>query len=78
MAVFLLATLQGPGYSPPPCPPSSFNDVPPGSPFCPWVNEIARRGVTAGCGGGAFCPENLVTRGQMSVFLSTTFSVPAP
>ena len=78
MSVFLLATLQGPGYSPPACPPSSFNDVPQGSPFCPWVNEIAARGITAGCGGGAFCPENPVTRGQMSVFLSTTFSLPSP
>jgi glucose/arabinose dehydrogenase len=78
MSVFLLATLQGPGYSPPPCPPSSFNDVPQGSPFCPWVNEIAARGITAGCGGGGFCPENLVSRGEMSVFLSTTFSLPAP
>ncbi|PYQ65282.1 MAG: hypothetical protein DMF53_05815 [Acidobacteria bacterium] len=78
MAVFLLATLQGPGYTPPACPPSSFTDVPAGSPFCPWVNEIAARGITAGCGGGGFCPENLVSRGEMSVFLATTFSVPAP
>ena len=78
MSVFLLATFQGSGYSPPPCPPSSFSDVPAGSPFCPWIKEIANRGITAGCGGGAFCPENQVTRGQMSVFLATTFGLPAP
>ncbi|MEA2604233.1 MAG: hypothetical protein QOF89_5225 [Acidobacteriota bacterium] len=78
MSVFLLATLQGPGYTPPPCPPTSFNDVPTGSSFCPWVKEITARGITAGCGGGNFCPENLVTRGQMSVFLATTFGLPTP
>ena len=77
MAVFLLATFEGTGFTPPPCPPASFADVP-GGPFCPWVNEIAARGITAGCGGGNFCPENPVTRGQMSVFLATTFGIPAP
>ena len=78
MAVFLLSTLEGAGFSPPACPPSPFNDVPAGSPFCPWIKEIANRGITAGCGSGSFCTEALVTRGQMSVFLSTNFSLPAP
>jgi glucose/arabinose dehydrogenase len=78
MAVFLLTTLEGPSYSPPACPPSSFNDVAAASPFCPWVNEIARRGITAGCGGGGFCPEIQVSRGQMSVFLATNFRVAVP
>jgi hypothetical protein len=79
MSVFLLATQEGAGYSPVSCGgTSSFNDVDATSPFCPWVAEIARRGITAGCGGGAYCPDNAVTRGQMSVFLSTTFALPAP
>jgi hypothetical protein len=52
--------------------------VPSASSFCPWIKEIAARGITAGCGGGAFCTEGLVTRGQMSVFLSTNFNLPAP
>jgi hypothetical protein len=55
---------------------SPFADVPAGSPFCKWIKEIANRGITAGCGGGNFCPENLVLRGQMSVFLATTFTIP--
>ena len=78
MSVFLLSTLEGPGYNPPACPPSPFSDVSSSSSFCPWIKEIAARGITAGCGGGAFCPENLVTRGQMSVFLATNFSLPTP
>jgi hypothetical protein len=73
MAVFLLVAVAA---TPPPCPPSTFADVPSGSPFCKWINEIAARGITAGCGGGNFCPENLVLRGQMAVFLSTNFSIP--
>ena len=73
MAVFLMVAS---GVSPAPCPPSSFLDVASSSPFCPWINELARRGITGGCGGGNFCPASLVSRGQMAVFLSTTFGLP--
>ena len=72
MSVFLLVAK---GVSPAPCPPSNFTDVAATSPFCPWINEIQREGITAGCGGGAFCPATNVTRGQMAVFLSTAFSI---
>jgi hypothetical protein len=34
-----------------------------------------RNSVTAGCGGGNYCPGNPVTRGQMAVFLTTTFGL---
>jgi len=78
MSVFLLATEGGPGYSPPACVTPTFADVPCSSPFGKWVNEIARRGITAGCGGGNFCPTDTVNRGQMSVFLATTFGLPVP
>jgi hypothetical protein len=27
-------------------------------------------GITAGCGGGNYCPDAPLTRGQMAVFLS--------
>jgi hypothetical protein len=78
MAVFLLSTLEGPGYAPPACSASStpFVDVPSSSPFCPWVGELARRGVTSGCGGGNYCPGDTVNRAQMAVFLTTTFHLP--
>ncbi len=78
MAVFLLATFQGTGYSPPACTSPVFADMPCSSPFAPWVNELVRRGVTAGCGGGNYCPNDVVTRAQMAVFLSTTFGEPVP
>ena len=76
MAVFALKTLEGPGYVPPACGTPMFADVPASSPFCPWVEELARRGVTAGCGGGNYCPNDPVSRAQMAVFLVTTFALP--
>jgi glucose/arabinose dehydrogenase len=77
MAVFLLSAQEGAGYTPPACTPL-FADVPCSSPFAPWINELARRGVTSGCGGGNYCPSASVTRGQMAVFLATTFGLPRP
>ena len=73
MAAFLLAAKEGAGYTPRACVlPSMFADVPPSSPFCNVIEELARRGVTAGCGGGNYCPGAGVPREQMAVFLLRT------
>ena len=45
------------------------------APFCRWIEELARRGITSGCGGGSYCPTDAVTREQMAVFLTTTFGL---
>ena len=75
MAVFVLRTLD-PTLNPPACaPPNLFLDVPATSPFCRWIEELARRGVVTGCGGGNYCPTAPVTREQMSVFLAVTFGL---
>jgi hypothetical protein len=76
MAVFLLTTLEGGSYVPPPATGGVFTDVPAGDPFARWIEELARRGITGGCGGGNYCPDNPVSRGEMAVFLSTTFALP--
>jgi hypothetical protein len=57
--------------NPPACVAGSemFPDVPASSPFCPFIEELSRRGITGGCGGGNFCPGDPVTRQQMAVFL---------
>jgi hypothetical protein len=78
MAVFLLVTREAPGYSPPACTSAPFADVPASSPYCRWIRELVNRGITAGCGGGNYCPGAPVTRGSMSVFLSTTFGLTVP
>jgi hypothetical protein len=79
MAVFLLATREPPGYTPPPAT-GVFADVPAGDPFAPWIEELFRRGVTAGCSANplSFCPHAGVTRGEMAVFLVRTFALTFP
>ena len=72
MTVFALVAREGAGYVPPPCGTPVFNDVPASSPFCRWIEELARRGVASGCGGGNFCPGAAVTRDQMAVIVLRT------
>ena len=74
MSIFLLRTLD-PALNPPACTTPVFNDVPASSPFCRWIEELVRRGITGGCGGGIYCPPQPVTREQMAVFLSATFGL---
>jgi hypothetical protein len=52
-----------------------FGDVPIGSFAAAWIEEIARRGITSGCGGGNYCANDSATRGQMAVFLVQTFGL---
>jgi hypothetical protein len=75
MAVYLILTREGTGYRPPACTTPMFNDVPATSPFCRWIEELARRQIVGGCGGGAYCPAAPVSREQMSVFLTGTFGL---
>jgi S-layer homology domain len=69
MSVFLLKAKHGKSYVPPPCTPGVFADVPCPSLFADWIEELAAETITAGCGGGNFCPDDPVTRQQMAVFL---------
>jgi hypothetical protein len=68
MAVFLLKAKLTSGYIPPACT-GIFPDVPCPSLFADWIEDLFARGITAGCGGGDYCPANPVTRAQMAVFL---------
>jgi uncharacterized repeat protein (TIGR03803 family) len=75
MAVFLLKAKHGSGYVPPDCV-GVFPDVPCPSAFANWIEELVIENITAGCGGGNYCPNDANTRGQMAVFLTKTFSLP--
>ncbi|HUK11970.1 MAG TPA: S-layer homology domain-containing protein, partial [Thermoanaerobaculaceae bacterium] len=55
---------------------SLFADVPPTDFACPYVHLLYSQGVTAGCGGGDYCPSVSVTRWQMSIFLGKSFTLP--
>lgn len=48
----------------------TFSDVPPSHMFFNDVEAIAAVGVTTGCGGGKYCPDNPVKRGEMAAFLN--------
>ena len=34
-----------------------------------WIEKLASLGITAGCQAGRYCPNDIVTRRQMAVFL---------
>jgi hypothetical protein len=74
MPIFVLKTLD-PTIDPPACGTPMFGDVPATSPYCKWIEELARRGVVSGCGGGNYCPSSAVNRAQMAVFISGTFGL---
>ncbi len=76
MAVCLLKARWGAVFLPPPATGTAFPDVPASNPFARWIEELARQGVTGGCGGGLYCPDNPVTRQQMAVFLIKTLEGP--
>jgi hypothetical protein len=48
----------------------TFADVPSSNPFYQYVEALAASGITGGCGGGNYCPNNPVTRAQMAAFLA--------
>ena len=72
MPVFVLVAHEGAGYVPRACTTPMFPDVPAASPFCRWIEELARRGVLGGCGGGSYCPSAPVSREQLPVFVLRT------
>jgi len=77
MAVFLLRARHGAVYTPPAVGSSTgFNDVSISYWAAAWIKQLAADGITTGCGGGNYCPEDPVTRAQMAVFLVRTFNLP--
>jgi uncharacterized repeat protein (TIGR03803 family) len=61
-AVLLLKAEHGSGWTPPPC----------AGVFSNWIEALAAEGITGGCGGGDFCPDDAVSREQGMVFLLKT------
>ena len=63
--------------SPPPAA-ATFADVPVGSSFHQFVEALFAAGITGGCGGGNYCPNAPITRGQMAVFLAVALGLHWP
>jgi hypothetical protein len=74
MAVFLLRSKYGSGYQPPAAT-GRFTDVGPGAFARDFIEQLAAENITAGCGGGNYCPGAPVTRAQMAVFLVRAFEL---
>ena len=57
---------------------ATFNDVPVGAFAFQHIEALAASGITAGCGGGNFCPDTPLTRAQMAVFLAKALGLHSP
>src|SRR5207245_4970222 len=70
-------------FNPPPPAQQRFADVPPENIFYAFIEEMAVRRITLGCGTDAstgmplYCPKDPVTREQMAAFLVRALNVSA-
>jgi hypothetical protein len=72
MAAFLLKSKYGKDYVPAvQCTGMVFADVPITNPFACYIEDLYAQGVTGGCAQNPlqYCPDNIVNRQQMAVFL---------
>ncbi len=53
-----------------------FSDIA-GSAFIADIAWVAQQGISLGCGGGRYCPTDIVTRGQMASFIARALNLPA-
>jgi hypothetical protein len=80
MAAFLVRSVEGPGFTPPPCT-GVFPDVNcPGFWAANYIEYIYAQGITTGCSTDPllYCPFDDVNRQQMAAFLARSFSLPVP
>ncbi len=75
MAIFLVRAKHGIAFVPPTAT-GIFPDVPVGSFGADYIEQLVADGVTSGCGGGLYCPNSIVKRDSMAVFLVKTFNLP--
>jgi len=56
-----------------------YDDVPPGAKFAADISWLTNEGITVGCDTSPplYCPNGLVTRGQMATFLVRALDLPA-
>jgi S-layer family protein len=56
----------------------TFPDVPPSDFGFQYVEALVSSGITGGCGGGNYCPDNPVTRRQMAIFIAKALGLHWP
>lgn len=57
---------------------ATFTDVPVSHPYHQFIEALVDSGITAGCGGGNYCVDSPITRGEMAVFLSVALGLHFP
>jgi hypothetical protein len=59
---------------------ATFNDVPTSHPFFQYIEALSASGITGGCQASPplYCPDDLLTRGQMAVFLAKALGLHWP
>ncbi len=57
---------------------ATFGDVPTTYIYFRAIEALAASGITTGCGGGNFCPDANVTRGELGAFLARGFGLHWP
>ncbi len=57
---------------------ATFTDVPTDHWAFPFVEALAASGITAGCGGGNYCPDSPITRAEMAVYLAAALGLHWP
>ena len=83
LAVMLVRAVHGPDSAPPAVTRETFSDVPFGHWSHLFVEDIAKRKITQGCGTGSdgrpiFCPTAFVKRAELAVFLLRLLNIDAP
>ena len=76
MAVFLLRSMYGNGYTPPSAA-GIFDDVPVTHWAADWIEKFYDEGITGGCSTNPplYCPDEIVNRAQMAVFIVRAFDL---
>jgi acetyl esterase/lipase len=75
MAIFLLRAVHGAGYRPPPATGAQFTDVSASYWAAAWIEQLAREGITSGCGNGNYCPNAAINRAGMAMLLVRAFGL---
>lgn len=57
---------------------ATFADVPTSYTYFRAIEALAASGITSGCGGGNFCPNQAVTRGELAKFLANALGLNWP
>jgi hypothetical protein len=68
-AVFLVRALHGATFTPPPATGTLFTDVMTTTTYASYIEQLARDGITTGCGAGIYCPSSPLSRAQTAIFI---------